>query len=205
MQVRHLEPEFTPKKCDSVVGFERIGDESIGDQSANHGTDSDIAVFYTYDGGKKGLLLTEFKFIKAEFSTCSSYRSKEKIKQVCNSPSFYPDLIEQKQNKNGHYLCGYNKYLNWDLTKKSKVLDIQKMKTSTACPFRFGLNQLWRNMLLAEKVSAARNCDEFSFWVFSPRRMMNTSGGKMKPRNSFVKFLRNEETDTSKKFTWKPF
>lgn len=36
------------------------------------------------------------------------------------------------------------------------------------CPFRLGLNQLWRNMLLAEYVSEARCCDEFGFWVFSP-------------------------------------
>ncbi len=37
-----------------------------------------------------------------------------------------------------------------------------------SCPFRTGLNQLWRNMLLAEQVAKARECHEFRFWVFSP-------------------------------------
>ena len=189
VQVRHLEPEFTPNKCDSIKGFERVGDESIGDQSGNQGTDSDIAVFYTYDEGKKGLLLIEFKFIEAEFSTCSSYRSKENITQVCNSFSFYPDLIEQKEKADGRHLCGYNKYFNWDLTKTSKVLDIQKIKTSAACPFRFGLNQLWRNMLLAEKVAAARNCDEFGFWVFSPKENDEYLWRKTETEKQFCKIL----------------
>ena len=189
MQVRHLEPEFTPNKCDSIKGFERIGDETIGDQTGNQRTDSDIAVFYTYDEDKKGLLLIEFKFIEAKFSTCSSYRSKEKIRQVCNSPSFYPDLIEQKQNENGHYLCGYNKYFNWNLTEKSTVLDIQKIKTSAVCPFRFGLNQLWRNMLLAEKVAATRICDEFVFWVFSPKENDDYLWQKNETEKQFRKIL----------------
>jgi hypothetical protein len=180
--VKHLEPEFTPNQCSSVEGFDRMKDESIGDQEATSGTDADIAVFYNYEQNKKGILLIEFKFIESEFSVCSSHlgpkRKKDEtntekeerlnkkmtIQSLCNSENFFAELIEKKNS-----LCGYNKYYNWTLINESDVFDSSKIKALPACPFRFGLNQLWRNMLLAEQVSSARQCDEFGFWVFSSR------------------------------------
>jgi hypothetical protein len=166
VKVQHLEPEFTPNMCNNIEGFERTSDESIGDQNLKLGigTDADIAIFYTYDNGKKGILLVEFKFIEAEFSTCSSFANKKAIQPTCNSEIFYSELVATK-----NMLCGYNKYFNWQLTNKSRVIDGQKIGTVSSCPFRFGLNQLWRNMLLAEQIATARQCDEFSFWVFSPK------------------------------------
>jgi len=165
VSVHHLEPEFTPNFCDNISGFERLENESIGDQNQKLGigTDADIAVFYTYNNDKKGVLLIEFKFIEAEFSVCSSYAKKKKIQSTCNSENFFNDFVLPKNT-----LCGYNKYSNWSLTAKSKVIDGTKIRSLPACPFRFGLNQLWRNMLLAEKVAKARQCEEFGFWVFSP-------------------------------------
>lgn len=168
IKVKHIEPEFTPNQCDKISGFERKDDESIGDQNGNMGTDSDIAIFYTYDNNKKGVLLIEFKFIEHEFSVCTSFKNKEKIKLSCKSETFYIDLIDKKVEKKD-YSCGYKKYFNWRLTQKSEVISNNKVKLSSSCPFRLGLNQLWRNMLLAEQVSNARSCDEFSFWVLSPR------------------------------------
>jgi hypothetical protein len=169
VSVIHLEPEFTPNTCDKIEGFERGMDESIGDQIGNKGTDADIAVFYKYENNKKGIILIEFKFIEAEFSTCSSYRNKSQIRQICDSLDYFEQLVEQKKvDSLKNYLCGYIKYLNWQLTKESKVLTIQKINSSSACPYRFGLNQLWRNMILAERVASARKCDEFGFWVFTP-------------------------------------
>lgn len=171
VRVHHLEPEFTPNFCDNIIGFERTGDESIGDQNLKigSGTDSDIAVFYTYDKDKKGLLLIEFKFIEAEFSVCSSYAGKKQVKSICDSGNYFVDMIENKKtDKANKILCGYNRYFNWQLTAKSKVIDGEKVKSMSACPFRFGLNQLWRNMILAEQVALSRQCDEFGFWVFSP-------------------------------------
>lgn len=165
IKIHHIEPEFTPNLCDSVVGFERTSDESIGDQNLKLGigTDADIAVFYSYENNKKGVLLVEFKFIEAEFSVCSSIADKKEIQTTCNSEMFFSEMVDAK-----NLLCGYNKYFNWELTAKSKVIDGEKIKKSVACPFRFGLNQLWRNMLLVEQVASARNCNEFGFFVFSP-------------------------------------
>lgn len=166
IKVQHVEPEFTPNLCDNIVGFARTSDESIGDQDLQRGigTDADVAVFYTYDINKKGVLFIEFKFIEAEFSVCTSYAYRKKIRDICTSSLFYSDFIESKNP-----LCGYNKYFNWNLTSNSKVFDYQKIEEARACPFRFGLNQLWRNMLLAERVAASRHCDEFGFWVLSPQ------------------------------------
>ncbi|HOZ14034.1 MAG TPA: hypothetical protein PK784_04550 [Tenuifilaceae bacterium] len=169
VKVIHLEPEFTPNTCNDIEGFKMGMDESIGDQAGNKGTDADIAVFYTYENNKKGLILIEFKFIEAEFSTCSSYREKGQIRNVCDSSTYFEDLVVQKKRDSfKNYICGYNKYLNWQLTKESMVLDIKTINSSSHCPFRFGLNQLWRNMILAERVASTRNYDEFGFWVFSP-------------------------------------
>ena len=181
--IKHLEPEFTPNMCENIEGFERKDDESIGDQNLKFGsgTDADIAVFYTYEENKKGVLLIEFKFIESEFSVCSSYsgsmrkknetstekqeriRHKEMRQSICNSLTFYNEMVDSVNS-----LCGYNKYLNWRLTEKSSVIDIEKIKVANSCPFRFGLNQLWRNFILSEKIAKARDCDEFGFWVFSP-------------------------------------
>lgn len=170
IDIQHIEVEFTPNKCDSIVGFERKVDESLGDQDGKQGTDADVAIFYNYGNRKKGLLLIEFKFIEVEFSVCSSYRKKPPVRQYCDSSEFYKELVlDKKKDKNNQFFCGYNKYFNWDLTNSSAVVGPEKVKSSFACPFRLGNNQLWRNMLLAERVAISRECDEFAFFVFSPK------------------------------------
>lgn len=155
--------EFTPGK-----------DESLGDQGANQGTDADVAIFYSYEKNKRGVLLIEFKYIEGEFSYCGSYKSKSKRAQLhrtCNSTTFYSELI--KSNIEGHEnlinpLCGYLKYQNWKLTALSKAFNFKKIVSGMYCPFRFSLQQLWRNMLLAERVCEVRGLHEFNFWVISP-------------------------------------
>jgi hypothetical protein len=170
VKVVHLQPEFTPNTCKDLPAFGLNGDESIGDQSVIGGTDSDIAVFYTYGVGQKGILLIEFKFIEAEFSVCTSYARKKELKAICDSKVFYEELIEgKKKDQSDRFLCGYNNYYNWDLTSTSKLFNTEAVKTASGCPFRFGLNQLWRNLLLAENVAQSRRCNEFGFWVLSAK------------------------------------
>lgn len=169
VEVKHLEPEFIPNTC-QVDGFERIADESIGDQSDEGGTNADIAVFYTYEQNKKGILIIEFKFIEDEFSTCFSFYRKKYLKMFCLRPDFFESMIKQPMVYGKDKTpCGYKRYHNWELTRGSRVFDTEKIAHSYGCPFRRGLNQLWRNMLLAEQVALARNCNEFGLWVFSAR------------------------------------
>ncbi|MCF8423852.1 MAG: hypothetical protein K9H41_05875 [Bacteroidia bacterium] len=168
LKVTSIDIEFTPTAI-----------ESIGDQSALGGTDADVAVFYEYDKCKTGVLLIEFKYIEAEFSICSSYKNKngkienglikKNIRPICDSQTFYKDLIDSNLvSDKKQFDCGYLKFENWHLLSTSKAFDFDKIKSSIACPFRFSLNQLWRNMLLAEKVAAVRGLDDFRFCVLSP-------------------------------------
>lgn len=163
IEVTEIKIEFTPEE-----------DESLGDQGANQGTDADVAIFYLYEGWKRGVLLIEFKYIEGEFSYCGSYKSKSKrahLHKICNSPEFFNDLV--KSNLEGHGnlvnpMCGYLKYRNWQLTALSKAFNFESIVNGKNCPFRFSLQQLWRNMLLAERVCEVRKFQEFNFWVISP-------------------------------------
>jgi hypothetical protein len=169
VKVIHIEPEFTPNTCIDITNFKPIGDESIGDQKAKQGTDADIAVFYTFDNNMKGILLIEFKFIEEEFSTCTTFKNNKEIRSSCYY-EYYKKLIQPAlDNTIKMPRCGYTRYKNWIFTKGSKAFEIKKVKEANCCPFMQGGNQLWRNMLLAERVASSRKCDEFGFWVFSPK------------------------------------
>jgi len=171
--IDHIEIEFTPNtpRLDLLPGFERQADESIGDQASdpkqNQGTDADIAVFYR-SNGTKGVILIEFKYIEEEFNLCGSYKIKAKNDMLCTSPDFYLHMIEEQHRVKGRMACGYLKYNNWPLTQSSELMDITKIRALQACPFRFSLNQLWRNILLAESVKKARDLDDCHFWVLAP-------------------------------------
>jgi hypothetical protein len=95
VMVQHIEIEFTPNSHKDLAGFELTGDESIGDQGSNRGTDADVAVFYT-SGKQKGVVLIEFKYIESEFSRCGSYKNDKKktFRNICDSPGYYKTLIE---------------------------------------------------------------------------------------------------------------
>jgi hypothetical protein len=183
VKVIELVPEFTPNEsfCNFRLPNSEPVDESLGDQNGPAGTDADIGVCYTYeDGKKKGGLLIEFKFIEAEFSVCGSYHrvkggqkdrdERDEKRKVCNTGNYFKEYIEPKLNRiKDRTFCGYTQYNNWPLTDKSAVLNFEKIRKQEGCPFRDGLNQLWRNMLLAEQVKRVRKLDDFGFWVFSPK------------------------------------
>ena len=170
VSVLDIQIEFTP----SI-------EESIGDQSVTGGTDADVAIFYIENEKKReGVILIEFKYIEAEFSTCTSYKNKngglsngirkKNIRPKCDIEDFFNLLIKKDiEYKPTKPDCGYLKYDNWKLTLNSSVFDQGKIINQPSCPFRFSLNQLWRNMLLAEKVGNARSLDDFHFWVIYPK------------------------------------
>lgn len=161
VEVERIEIEYTPKR-----------EESIGDQSKIGGTDADLAVFYKFVEKQQGLILLEFKYIENEFSCCSSYKKKARIRTICNSHNFLAEHTKQAKLKK-RFDCGYMKYENWNLTKNSQVIDYQKVLENTTCPFRFSLNQLWRNLLLAEKVAKVNKFDEFHFWILCPEENLS--------------------------------
>lgn len=195
--VSKIEIEFTPNQ-----------NESLGDQSKFGGTDSDVAVFYNY-GNKKGIILIEFKYIENEFSVCSSYRRKNgknqttNIRPLCNE-NFYNSIISNNLNSlssSNKFDCGYLKYENWQLTNNSSVFEKDKVQLQNTCPFKFSLNQLWRNMLLTEKVAKIREFDEFHFWVISPKE--NTflwENHEQNHETAFREILTNKGNEAFKSF-----
>ncbi len=68
---------------DIVIEFTPVAEESLGDQSGVGGTDADVAVFYTDEKQKSGVILIEFKYIEGAFSVCSSFKTKERIRNIC--------------------------------------------------------------------------------------------------------------------------
>ncbi|MDD2994988.1 MAG: hypothetical protein PHP99_02085 [Paludibacter sp.] len=196
--VEHIELEFTPNQMQVDPFSENAtpsgtltkgADESIGDQSTFGGTDADVAVFYRFSKSesatesgalttdKKGLLLIEFKFIEAEFSVCSSFKNKQEVRAYCSGPDYYRELVvKHRTDSRQQPLCGYTRYQNWAMTVESDLFSESVTQSDpltgnrlAACPFRFGLNQLWRNLLLAKRVAEVRHYDAFDFWVVSPR------------------------------------
>jgi hypothetical protein len=126
-------------------------------------------VFFS-EAGRRKVLLIETKLIEAGFSTCGSFDKKPACKTACVLPDFYERLVTGRAlDEKRRALCGYTAYENWALTSASRALDGKAIRSSPACPFRFSAQQLWRNMLLAEKVCEARKLDDFAFWVLSPR------------------------------------
>jgi hypothetical protein len=170
VDVAHVEIEFTPNHCVVVSGFEPDGDESLGDQSGSVGTDADGAVFFADDGGRKGVLLIEVKYIEGGFSTCDSYKRKAAVRPACDAAGFHDRMITShlSAKPSRHPGCGYLRYENWSLTAQSRVLDGEAVTRASGCPFRGSGQQLWRNLLLAEKIAKVRGLDEFHFHVLAP-------------------------------------
>ena len=120
----------------------------LRDHTPFAGTDSDIAIAYRDKDGVLCLWLIEHKLTEAEFTTCGGYKSKrnqdqERCKhgaQVVSDPNMC------------HYqsACGYT---YWDITQANRDLfPLDDIGAGDACPFKGGMNQLWRNQLLATAI-----------------------------------------------------
>lgn len=168
VRVAHLEIELTPNHCD-VDGFPRYEDESLGDQTGNAGTDADVAIFYESRAGARGVILIETKYIEDGFSTCKSYEKKVGLRATCDGPEYHERLIRPHLRRpSARPECGYLRYRNWAATSVSRLLDAGVIATAAACPFRGSAQQIWRNLLLAERIAAARRLDACHFWVLAP-------------------------------------
>jgi hypothetical protein len=206
LHVDHIEIEFTPNRLRRLAGYD-LGDEdeSLGDQTDHIGTDADVAVFYQTQE-KRGVLLVEFKYVESEFSTCGSYHSTTTtrtslLRPVCNSPRFVPLVTEARGEDRTKPYCGYSKYSNWDLTKRSAALDWLKISTMPGCPFSGSAQQLWRNMLLAEQVARHRGLQHFGLWIIAPKanRTLWAENGR-DVFNDFARLLRSGEEGRFQRF-----
>ncbi|HZW40298.1 MAG TPA: hypothetical protein VFF33_13450 [Ignavibacteriaceae bacterium] len=115
----------------------------LGDHSARSGTDSDIAIAFYNNENELCLWLVEHKLTEREFTQCGGAKSENNINKINCNKSF-SDVIKNKD------LCYYHnvrrcKY--WDITSANASFFVNHTSCS-GCPFKGGMNQLWRNQML---------------------------------------------------------
>lgn len=116
---------------------------NLGDKTAWSGTDSDIAVAYENYHGENCLWLIEHKLTEAEFTTCGGFKSKNRQGKHDCTKSF----AEILKDKNSCYYHDVRKFHYWDITAVNQGFFTTGDQHNT-CPFKGGMNQLWRNQLL---------------------------------------------------------
>lgn len=119
------------------------------DNKRNIGTDADIAIFYNNLKGEKCICLLEHKLSEKEFTNCNAVKSKaNKNKEKCNDfNQIWTDTA------NCYYESG-KRYRYWELTKHPNTFfDFNILSDQNGvCPFEGSLQQLWRNMLMAQSI-----------------------------------------------------
>jgi hypothetical protein len=149
--LQKLKPDFNrlaKSKLDKGFRIEFWDSKSeeglLGDHTQTSGTDSDIAIAYYNKNDELSLWLIEHKLTENEFTECGGAKSKNRTtRHKCNKS--VNDII-----KNKHY-CYYHdvrRFNYWDITEKNRSF-FSNGGTDEECPFKGGLNQLWRNQLLA--------------------------------------------------------
>ncbi|MFC1652129.1 hypothetical protein ACFL3F_00275 [Planctomycetota bacterium] len=119
----------------------------LGDKNEASGTDSDIAIAYYNHRDELCLWLIEHKLTENEFTTCGGFRSKgRKAKHDCTRR-----FSEILGNKSFCYYHDVRKYHYWDITEANQGF-FANYARHAQCPFQGGVNQLWRNQLLAMAV-----------------------------------------------------
>lgn len=116
-------------------------DNMLNDHNNASGTDSDIAIAYYDHHNNLNLWLIEHKLAEEKFTPRGGFKSKGRAtSHVCYTASA---VIENPDNCYYHSGCKYN---YWNITLGSiSPFNINCIKEYSICPFRRGLNQLWRN------------------------------------------------------------
>lgn len=149
----------------------------LNDHTPAAGTDSDVAIAYINKSGESCLWIIEHKLTEEEFTTCGARKLKtidpkvseksrknaeannaEKIACMAQScTQSFANLLQGNYSqcyywKHCHY--GYWKYA----AQLYKVID-------SDCPFKGGMNQLWRNQALAEALVENKQFARVTFSV----------------------------------------
>jgi len=149
--LRELKPDFETLAREYLYNGFRIEywDEVseaglLGDHSKRSGTDADIAIAYYNTKNELCLWLIEHKLTEVEFTTCGGYKSNGRNEELHKCESSFSEIIA---NKNLCYYSDVRGYNYWDLTDKFQSIFPNHLKCD-GCPFKGGMNQLWRNQLM---------------------------------------------------------
>jgi hypothetical protein len=168
--LKQLKPDFKSLATDQLDNGFRIefwdGNSNkekglLNDHSAISGTDSDIAIAYYNKDDKLCLWLIEHKLTESEFTQCggSDSKGRNKTKHLCDKS--FDEILNNKD------LCYYHeasKYEYWNITEENKTFFVNSVEIKS-CPFRGGMNQLWRNQLLGFAIEKQGEYKEVYFSV----------------------------------------
>lgn len=122
----------------------RIGTGLLGDHTKRYGTDSDIAIAYYNKKRELCLWLIEHKLTEQDFTKCHGYTSHgRKPHHDCSK-----SLTEILESKRCCYYHDVRHFNYWHITESHRGFFVNHPKYEQ-CPFQDGMNQLWRNQLLA--------------------------------------------------------
>ena len=144
-----LRPDFARLATSHLDNGYRIEfwDEPFGnlhDKTDVSGTDADIAIAYYNHQDELCLWLIEHKLTEKEFTECGGFRSKGRQKRHDCNRSF-SDILADKRLCYYHDVCSFN---YWNITDTNQTF-FANHAPNAHCPFQAGMNQLWRNQLLA--------------------------------------------------------
>ncbi len=144
-----LKPDFASLATSQLDNGYRIEfwDEpygSLNDKNKMTGTDTDIAIAYHNHQNELCLWMIEHKLTEKEFTLCGGAKSHSKKPGHDCSRSF----IEILQNKDYCFYHHVNKYNYWKITEANQEF-FANHALHQHCPFKEGMNQLWRNQLMA--------------------------------------------------------
>ena len=122
----------------------------LRDHSSVAGTDADIAIAYKDKDGLLCLWLIEHKLTEKEFTTCGGYKSKRnQDRERCEDGT---RVVADPHRCHYHSACGYE---YWNITLANRDLFHLEGLADGPCPFKGGMNQLWRNQLLATAIETS--------------------------------------------------
>lgn len=137
------------------------GSGLLRDHSLQAGTDADVAIAYHNTSGRFSLWLIEHKLSEKEFTECGAYNSRNNTtKSSCKGCSL-TDIAQEPERCYYHAVKGYR---YWELIE-SRIERYRGAVEMEGCPFRHGMNQLWRNQALAFALEDTGIYDRVTFSV----------------------------------------
>lgn len=167
------------------------GKGMLKDHSAQAGTDADVAIAYYDANNQLCVWLIEHKLSEKEFTKCGGYDSKANDhKEDCKACSM--SIISANPSLCHYTSIGYN---YWEIFNSEKNRFNEQVCVS-GCPFREGLNQLWRNQLLGFALkNNGYHTATFSVCHHAKNTMLNKSINLYKELVNNEKYLFNTFTN----------
>jgi hypothetical protein len=132
----------------------------LQDHTAHSGTDSDIAIAYYNTKDELCLWLIEHKLAEKGFTDCGGFKSNARDPKKHDCTRTFSEICA---NKNLCYYSDVRKNRYWEITDAFQWY-YKNHHTFTSCPFKDGMNQLWRNQLMG---FALEQAGEFKHAYFS--------------------------------------